>query len=301
MLIDIELIDGALKELGKTNPGANLFRLTLAYVTPPQSRILEIGAGLGSVFTREKFINYKTLDFYSTEEVKAHFINDYGISGIENREFPTVDYVCKDGKLIESTCGNKFDLVFSSHAIEHQPCLLTHLKEVENVLDDNGAVAFIIPTRCCTFDALRSLSSTGDVISKYHSNEKVPSGVNVFEFYARHISLNPGRVVLNEDQFSYSFSIEDAYKKFCESIGAGGGYVDIHNWTFNPDSFVLIVIELYILGLINLIPRMATPVSGNEFMCILSKEGGGRGAAELAQLKEFRLILNKKLMLQDRA
>lgn len=298
MTIDIDLIDKAIKELANTNPGANVLRLTLAYLIPPETRILEIGAGSGSVFTRNLFTNYKTLDFYSTEEIKAHFINDYGISGIEGNTFPPVDYVCKDGILHAVTNGEKFELIFSSHAIEHQPCLLTHLQEIEKILTNDGVAAFIIPSRCSTFDALRNASSTGDVIAKYHSKNRQPDGANVFEFYARHITLNPGRKVLETDTVLYSHPIQEAYNKFIQSTEKKNEYIDIHNWTFTPDIFTLIAIELYILGLTNLLPNLTTPINGNEFMCILSLDPHARTEEKLIQLSQFRIALNKKISLR---
>lgn len=296
MQIDLNLLDSTLEVFREKHKDINSHRFVLASLTPPQAKILEIGAGSGSVFTREKFPNYSVLDFYSSEEVKHHFAQDYGIGGLKSDDFPQVDYICKNGVLSESTNGEKFDLVYSSHAIEHQPCLVTHLLEIEKILADDGLVAFVVPTLKCTFDALRQHTTTAEVLAKYHGKEKKPSGANVFDYFARHVTLNPGREITFEDDFSYSFPIELAYEKFKKSLNEEAPYEDIHNWTFTPDSFVLLMLELYLLKIISLFPKIITPVSYNEFLCVMCSVPECTGES-LNQLHAFRLHVNKSLNL----
>ena len=296
MLINMDLLNSTLEVFRQRHKEINSHRLVLASMIPQDARILEVGAGAGSVFSREKFPNYRVLDFYTTEEINPHFSKDYGISGLSPNDFPEVDYSCKNGLLSESIKGDRFDLVYSSHAIEHQPCLITHLLEIEKILAEGGVVAFVVPTLKCTFDALRQHTTTADVLAKYHSKEKMPSGANVFDYYARHVTLNPGREITIEDDFSYSFPIELAYDKFKKSLSDEGQYDDIHNWTFTPDSFVLLMLELYLLNVISIFPKIITPVSYNEFLCVMCSVPE-RTSEILSQLHAFRLHVNKSLML----
>jgi hypothetical protein len=258
------------------------------------SKILEIGAGGCPLCNKDTHPNYRILDFYSTDEVAQHFVNDYGLAGAKDTIFPTVDFVCKDGQLANAVGTSRFDLVFSSHAIEHQPCLVNHLQQIDAILADDGMVAFIVPEKNHTFDVLRQLSTTGEVLTAYHAGRLIPRGAEVFEYYSRHVTLNACRKVTPQDDLSFLNAIHSAYENFKRLLDDNSAYRDIHNWVFTPTSFVLIALELYMLGLSPFFPQAISNVNGNEFLCVLSRKPAAE-QDELMALEEFRMKLCKDI------
>lgn len=294
MTIDLLKLNGLINIAKQEMPGKPYFSRALRILTPKDAEILEIGAGAAPLFTKEEYPNSKILDYYSTDEIGAHFENDYNLKGASQFNFPQIDFVCKDGNL-KKTIGNnkKFDLIFSSHCIEHQPCLLNHLKQIEKIVKSDGVFVAVIPSRESTFDALRTCSTTGDVLTKYHSRTKNPSGKNVFEYYSRLINLNPGRKITAADNLEFIHNLEDAYKKFKTSLKKDTEYIDIHNWVFTPRSFIIIMVELYLLKLTKLFPQVITETNRNEFLCALSLQPPP-STEDIAFLEQFRLDYYKE-------
>src|SRR5579864_8601296 len=83
---------------------------------------LEIGPFNRPVLSGPK-VEY--FDVLGTEELKARAIN----IGENSEKVPDIHFVCKSRSLKEVSAG--FDVVVSSHCIEHQPDLVRHLCEVE--------------------------------------------------------------------------------------------------------------------------------------------------------------------------
>ncbi|MRD74172.1 methyltransferase domain-containing protein [Rhodocyclus tenuis] len=294
MAIDLSLMGELVRRAATELADIRYLRPLLRDIIAKNERVLEIGAGDAPLFQKGSHENYKVLDYYSTEEIARHFEVDYGIERAKFANFAAVDFVCKDGALSRAVAGATFDVVYSSHAVEHQPCLVRHLQEIEKILAPDAVVVMIVPDKEHTFDALRQLSTTGDVLYAFHSGGEKPRGAEVFEFYARHININPDRKVLAHEAFAFSNSLFDAYDKFKQSIAADPAYFDIHNWAFTPNSFVLIVLELYLLGLTRLFPQIISGVNGNEFMCVMNVQNPPQ-AEELPALNEFRLQLCREL------
>lgn len=267
-------------------------RFFLLTTIDKNSKILEIGAGAYPLCNKDSHPNYRILDFYSTDELAEHFVKDYEMAGAKDAIFPTVDFVCKDGKLTNAVGTSRFEVVFSSHAIEHQPCIVSHLKQIDAILADDGMVAFIVPEKNHTFDVLRQLSTTGEILTAYHAGRSIPRGAEVFEFHSRHVTLNAGRKVTPQDHLSFSNTIYSAYESFKRSLDDNSEYQDIHSWVFTPSSFVLIALELYMLGLSTFFPQAISNVNGNEFLCVLSRKPAAK-EDELKSLEEFRIKLCK--------
>lgn len=61
-----------------------------------------------------------------------------------------IHYVHSEGDL--SIIDKKFDIVFSSHVIEHQPDLITHFQRVSRLLQENGLYILCIPDKRYCFD-----------------------------------------------------------------------------------------------------------------------------------------------------
>ena len=80
-----------------------------------------------------------------------------------------IHYVEPNGDL--SIVNEKFDMVFSSHVIEHQPDLILHLQNVGNILNEGGLYVLVIPDKRYCFDHYRNGTSLFEVID-VHVNKR---------------------------------------------------------------------------------------------------------------------------------
>lgn len=75
-------------------------------------------------------------------------------------------------------------------------------------------------------------------------------------------------------------------------------YLDIHNWTFTPKSFELLIYELNVLGLVNFsVCMMEKDPDSIEFYVVLNKSDRGRGVDRTYMMNT--LIDHKKEMLEN--
>ncbi len=63
-------------------------------------------------------------------------------------------------------------MVFSSHNIEHQPCLITHLAEVASLMRTGGWFLLAIPDKRYCFDHLLPESTITDVLEPFLSGRR---------------------------------------------------------------------------------------------------------------------------------
>lgn len=68
---------------------------------------------------------------------------------------------------------DKFDLVFSSHNMEHVLDLIQHMLDVEKLLMPNGYFSCIVPDRRFTFDYFRHKSSLADVVAQKDIGQEI--------------------------------------------------------------------------------------------------------------------------------
>lgn len=77
--------------------------------------------------------NIRYLDFTTTEQLQINYKND---PNVDITKIVNVDYILDSSKIYSEYINEKFNLVFSSHNIEHQPDIITHLNNVESILVD---------------------------------------------------------------------------------------------------------------------------------------------------------------------
>ena len=68
-------------------------------------------------------------------------------------------------------------------------------------------------------------------------------------------------------------TLEKAYQKYISNINKGDSmeYTDTHCWTFTPESFQLILLDLFFLKLINFFPINVNSGENSEFLIKLEK------------------------------
>lgn len=183
---------------------------------------------------------------------------------------PFINYVSPIGDI--TVIQDKFDLVASSHCIEHQPDLVRHLQNVENLLVDDGVYALIIPDCRYCFDHFLPPSHLGDVLEAYFESRKVHRLSDVIEHRA-FTSHNEAALHWLGDHGTKPGSVDAIRKAVAEWQNANGGYVDVHAWQFTPDTFAAIINGLHEMGMIGLhIGRCYHSGAGtNEFCAVLTR------------------------------
>ena len=231
---------------------------------PADARALEIGPFCKPLLHGPYVKYFDVMDRPALEE-RARGI------GMSDAVAPQIDFVSAIGDL--AVVDETFDYVLSSHCIEHQPDLITHLQQVARILRTHGRYFLLIPDKRYCFDALIAESTIADVLDAHQSQRTVHSLKSVIEHRAltthsdcmRHWggdhgdvqSEGPGRVLA---------SIQ-------EVAAANGGYVDVHAWYFTPGSIQFLFKTLHEAGYIDFVVERLYPTRLNslEFWMVLSK------------------------------
>lgn len=209
-----------------------------------------------------------------------------------------IDFISPTGDL--GVVDENFDIVFSSHVIEHCPDLIRHLQSVSKILNAGGLYVLIIPDKRYCFDYYHSESTISEVIDAFIAERKIPRLADVInqaytcthnsarlhwlgrhgERYGyRNTPLEPDLKVQVADEYFSDDGLEVSREKFLHLIEkysealAKGEYISTHNWRFTPDSFGYIVKLLNELEFIDLqLYRLCHTVWGRqEFTAILEK------------------------------
>ena len=267
---------------------------------PEDARILEIGGGYNPRYLKSRYRHAFHLDHCSTAELRAKYAAVPEVAHQVHR-IQEVDFVFT-GAPIETVipADLRFDVIYGSHVLEHQVDLIGHLQSLEKLLAPGGRVIEIIPDYRCCFDVLRYPSVTSDALVVHLQRSSIHQGKQVFDSMSKSISANPGRPVTAADLIKarFSHSLRCAYDTIVALEAPGAAYQDAHAWTFRPESFQLLMIELLLLGLTTLRPTLVSPRYDNQFCAVLepgNADPGAMDAQAVAALEQERLELCKSL------
>lgn len=229
---------------------------------PSSADVLEIGPFCNPLL-RGPNVSY--FDVLSQDELIARA----RLIGLDAAGVPHIDFVSQTSDL--SIVTRHFDVVVSSHCIEHQPDLLSHLQDVSRLLPPGGAYFLLVPDKRYCFDHYIPLSSLAEIMTARHERRKAHTLRSVIEHRAlithndslRHWQGDHGVMFENFEQ-----RLQTALQEY-EDIK--GGYIDVHAWYFTNDSAFAILAALHSMGLSQLaVDRVYAPRYGtNEFWMIL--------------------------------
>jgi len=269
---------------------------------PRGAMILEIGGGYNPRFVKEEYPRTHHLDHCSTEELRTKYAAVPEVAHLVHRIQP-VDFVFT-GAPIETVIpsGMRFDVIYGSHVLEHQVDLVGHLQSLERMLAQGGRLIEIVPDFRCCFDVLRYPSLTSDALLAHWRAAPLHSGKQVFDAMSREVDRNPGRAMRAKDiaELGFRHALKAAYDATLAAERPGQAYADLHAWTFCPESFRLLMIELRMLGLTCLQATQVSPTYGNQFCAVLElAEASGDALAPqtAAAMERERLALSKQLRL----
>lgn len=184
---------------------------------------------------------------------------------------PEIDFVSADGDLgiVQET----FDVVLSSHAIEHQPDLVAHLQQVERLLAPGGCYFLFVPDKRFCLDHFMPESTIADVLEAAIDRRRrhtLRTVVRHDTMQAHNDSFRHWQGDHGEPLHLDADGIAAAMEEFARGA-ASGEYLDRHAWQFTPRSFRAILELLNALGMVRLAPfRVFDTLAGhNEFWAIL--------------------------------
>lgn len=190
--------------------------------------------------------------------------------GLDPSNIPNIDFVVEPSDL--SNIDKKFDSVLSSHVIEHQPDLISHLNQVAEILGDSGRYFLLIPDHRYCFDHFQTRSQTIDLVIAHQERRKRHTAKSLMDHWANtthndpteHWAGNHGKVAgLSKEIVTRS----DDYQKNEQA------FIDCHAWYFTPESWMEIVYELNKLDLIKFEVEFLQKTQTNdlEFYTVLKK------------------------------
>jgi SAM-dependent methyltransferase len=190
-------------------------------------------------------------------------------SGLDPSKTPQIDYVSSTGDL--SIIDQRFDVVISSHCIEHQPNLVHHLQQVRCLLRDGGTYFLLVPDKRYCFDHYIPFTNIAEIIIAHNEQRQMHTLRSVIEHRAltthndglRHWQGDHGTIFENLQP-----RVQAAVREFDD---ARGNYIDVHAWYFSSGSAAVIFSALQSLGLSQLSVQRVYPTryGANEFWMIL--------------------------------
>lgn len=242
-------------------------------LVPTGVPLLEIGPYFSPSFRPPEY-QVAYLDYLGTEELRERARHT---DGGEPDSVPEIDFVWTGQSYLTLLGNRKFDAVFSSHNIEHQPCLVTHLREVAAILAPGGRYFLAVPDRRYCFDHFLPETTLPDVLEPFVTGRTLRhSAENILEH--RHLTAHndsvrhwagdhgdPPRIAAEDWELMARLESE------LHELAATEEYVDTHAWQFSPKSFREIVQMLARLGLSDLVVERLYPTlnGSNEFYTVL--------------------------------
>ena len=143
--------------------------------------------------------------------------------------------------LDECVGGRRFDYVIASHVGEHVPDLVTWLAECDAVLRPGGDLRIVLPDCRFSFDVLRRLTTTTDLLTAHLVRARRPQAREVLDFML-HYAPKIEAWAHYEGRFDLAalrphWSVEQAMSFARRVLEVPDHYEDVHCWTFTPGNF----------------------------------------------------------------
>lgn len=248
---------------------------------------LEIGPSHAPIAPKKAGYMVDIIDHMSREQLLEKY-QDHGVH-LENIE--EVDYVWKGESYVELTGKPKhYDWIIASHLIEHTPDLIGFLNDCDTILKDDGVISFVVPDKRYCFDHFRPITGLAKVIDSHFASHKIHSPGTVAEYYLNVVSKagDIGWHAGTGGEFSLIHTVQDALSGM-QAVRRDQAYIDAHAWCFTPQSFRLMIHDLFSLGLIPFQEVDFHPTDAYEFYVTLSRTGQGISESRLSLLEKVAI------------
>ena len=244
------------------------------------------------------FLIGNSVKYFGVEDSEALKKSAEGF-GLPVKNIPEkIDFVSPNGDL--SVVDETFDVVLSSHVIEHTPDLVRHLRGVSRLLNKGGVYVLLIPDKRYCFDYYHPESTIAEVLEAFAAQRTISRLADVINqgYTCTHNSAVLHWLGVHGERYGYRKpSSEKVWKveimgeyfqddgkdanieklshlvdKYAEAV-AKDKYISTHNWRFTPENFGYIVNVLNKLTLIDLsLFRLCHTIWGRqEFVAMLEK------------------------------
>jgi SAM-dependent methyltransferase len=237
---------------------------------------LEIGPLHRPVAPKRDGYQVEILDHATSDDLRTKYCND---TNVDVSLIEEVDHV-SDGRPMLEVVGRhgSYEWIVASHVIEHAPDMLGFLLDCQALLRPGGRLVLAIPHRRFCFDALRPLTSMGQILQAWTEKRSRHLPGSMYDLISE-FSTRGGAAAWGEGhsgRLVRSHSDQAAWKAF-QSCTMTGEYVDAHAWVFVPASFRLLIETAHGLGLLHLRESYFHSTIGCEFFIALCEGGRGPG------------------------
>lgn len=253
---------------------------------------LEIGPGHNPLIPKRSGFHVEVLDHLCQADLRRKYQEHPGVQ-IENIE--PVDFIWSGQPISELTGQNRYEWVLASHVLEHIPDVVSFLNEVEKILKPDGLLAVALPDKRRCFDYYNPITATGGVLDAFYQKRVAPSVGQVFNHFANAVSqggdISWEKSTRKQMQFVHTF---DEVKSVVRSVVENSNYMDVHCWRFTPESFEIIVDDLYQLGLCGLVLLERAINSETEFYVTLAKGRAPVKSSRIDRISEMYSALSRE-------
>lgn len=224
--------------------------------------ILEIGPGHKPCFSGDR-VRY--FDALTADELRARAARYTDESAERTPE--QIHYLLKDTGL--AGIPETFDIVFSSHAIEHQPDPLSHINTCAGLLNPGGALMAIVPDRRFTFDRAIPATTIGDLLEAFMLRRDSHRIADIIDAHCLTTHNNPVEHWQHTGEMP-SVIVDQQLKRGYQAA-RDGGFVDVHAWRVTCFEMADQLAGLQSLGLLGFehFHVYNTPLYSNEFCMVL--------------------------------
>lgn len=226
--------------------------------------ILEIGPGVAPSLAGKNvsYFDVRQGDEFH-EYARQKGVTDFGT-------LPQITYCSPDGSL--KGVASRFDLVFSSHCIEHSFDIVDPLNDVYDLLLLGGVYCLVVPDKRFTFDYFKHLTSVTDII--YRHSQDIPFHPLKPYLDVVYETHNDWLRHWRGDHGGYTVTKEALARQAAAFAAQSGRDPGLHAWIFTDSSFHDIFTALYRLGVVKLRPHRVFNVvaDANSFCVVLKKD-----------------------------
>ena len=237
------------------------FRQVFVGLIDSDQSLLEIGPFCQPVFEGP---NVRYLDILDADALKGRG----EAIGMDVGRCPrTIHYT----RGLAEAAGANFDVIFSSHNLEHQPDLIGHLNEAAAALAAGGVYAMLIPDKRYCFDHFLPETTVAEVLEAHVEGRTRHAARHVVEHMAM-TTHNDSAAHWRGEHGERSIGTDGRLSQAVAAINAANGdYIDVHAWKFTPQIFREITSALTAMGVCRLKPLRVydTPHGSNEFSAVM--------------------------------
>lgn len=219
----------------------------------------------------------KSLDIFDKKTLVQRCLDDPSISDlVDNIE--EVDFICSALDIADAVKSvgesGTYDYIISSHNFEHLPDPIRFLRACGEVLAPGGYLSMAVPDKRRTFDYVRAVSRTSDLLRSYYEKKTQPSPYDLFDGWKAVDNIPPQKIEPVKNPRWYN-SLDEKFASFNNALAHKTEYEDCHVTVYTPESFKAIILELIRLDLIPFQLVEITLSLNHEFYVHLKNVGYG--------------------------